>query len=66
MESGTKVGKRCGQVCGAQLLIVDDEVVTRNLCNDVAWKQLHVYASSTTEQALDILDQYPDHIVVTI
>jgi DNA-binding NtrC family response regulator len=48
------------------LLIVDDEVATRNLCNDVALEAgLHVYASSTTEQALDVLDQYPIDIVVT-
>src|ERR1700737_690919 len=48
------------------LLIVDDEVTTRNLCNDVALEAgLHVYASATTEQALDILDQYPIDIVVT-
>jgi DNA-binding NtrC family response regulator len=47
-------------------LIVDDEVTTRNLCNDVALEAgLHVHASSTTEQALDILDQYPIDIVVT-
>src|ERR1700736_4194994 len=48
------------------LLVVDDEVTTRNLCNDVALEAgLHVYASATTEQALDILDQYPIDIVVT-
>src|SRR6267378_6030705 len=48
------------------LLIVDDEVATRNLCNDVALEAgLHVHTSETTEQALDILDQYPIDIVVT-
>jgi DNA-binding NtrC family response regulator len=48
------------------LLIVDDEVATRNLCNDVALDAgLHVHTSETTEQALDILDQYPIDIVVT-
>ena len=48
------------------LLIVDDEVATRNLCNDVALDAgLHVHTSETTEQALDILDQHPIDIVVT-
>jgi len=48
------------------LLIVDDDVTTRNLCNDVALEAgLHVHASATTAQALAILDQYPIDIVVT-
>src|SRR5579862_6498569 len=48
------------------LLIVDDEVSTRNLCKDVASAAgLQVHASGTTEQALEILDQYPIDIVVT-
>ena len=66
MESGTKVGSVVVKSAALSLLIVDDEVVTRSLCNDVAVEAgLHVYASSTTEQALDILDQYPIDIVVT-
>jgi two-component system response regulator HydG len=66
MESGTKVGSVAVKSAALSLLIVDDEVVTRSLCNDVAVEAgLHVYASSTTEQALDILDQYPIDIVVT-
>jgi len=48
------------------LLIVDDEVSTRNLFRDVAADAgLLVHASGTTEQALEILDQYPVDIVVT-
>src|SRR5580700_6854733 len=48
------------------LLVVDDEVATRNLCRDVAVDAgLQVYVASTTEEAQDILDQYPVDIVVT-
>jgi DNA-binding NtrC family response regulator len=66
MEGGTKVESVAAKSAALSLLIVDDEVITRNLCNDVALEAgLHVYASSTTEQALDILDQYPIDIVVT-
>jgi PleD family two-component response regulator len=42
------------------ILIVDDEVATRNLCRDVAADAgLQVYVAPTTEEALEILDQYP-------
>ena len=42
------------------LLVVDDEVTTRNLCRDVAADAgLQVYVASTTEEALEILEQYP-------
>jgi two-component system response regulator HydG len=48
------------------LLVVDDEVTTRNLCRDVAADAgLQVFAASTTEEALEILNQYPIDIVVT-
>ena len=48
------------------LLVVDDEVTTRNLCRDVAVDAgLQVYVAQTTEEALEILDQYPIDIVVT-
>jgi DNA-binding NtrC family response regulator len=48
------------------LLVVDDEVATRNLCRDVASDAgLQVYAAATTEEAMEILDQYPIDIVVT-
>jgi DNA-binding NtrC family response regulator len=66
MESGTRVESVAVKSAALSLLIVDDEVTTQSLCNDVALEAgLHVYASSTTEQALDILDQYPIDIVVT-
>ncbi len=48
------------------LLIVDDESTTRDLCRDVALDAgLHVQTSATTENALEILDQFPVDIVVT-
>src|SRR6202051_2931532 len=48
------------------ILIVDDEVSTRNLCRDVAADAgLQVHVASTTEEALEILDQLPVDIVVT-
>ena len=48
------------------LLIVDDEAATRELCRDVAVDAgLQVHASATTEDALEILDQFPVDIVVT-
>ena len=48
------------------LLIVDDEVATRNLCKDVAAdSELLVHVTGTTEGALEILEQYPIDIVVT-
>src|SRR5580692_10272454 len=48
------------------ILIVDDEVAARNLCRDVAANAgLQVYVAATTEEALEILDQYPVDIVVT-
>jgi DNA-binding NtrC family response regulator len=48
------------------LLIVDDEVTTRNLCRDVAADAgLQVHVAATTEEALGILEQFPIDIVVT-
>lgn len=48
------------------LLIVDDEAATRELCRDVAVDAgLQVHTSATTEDALEILDQFPVDIVVT-
>jgi DNA-binding NtrC family response regulator len=66
METGTKVESVAAKSTALSLLIVDDEITTRSLCNDVALEAgLHVYASSTTEQALELLDQFPIDIVVT-
>jgi len=48
------------------VLVVDDEDAARNLCSDVVLEAgVRVRAASTTEQALEILDQYPIDIVIT-
>ena len=47
-------------------LIVDDEITTRDLCRDVATESgLRARTASTTEQALEILDQFPVDILIT-
>jgi DNA-binding NtrC family response regulator len=62
----TKVDSPVPRSATLSALIVDDEVTTRNLCRDVAADAgLQVYVASTTEEALEILDQYPVDIVVT-
>ncbi len=48
------------------VLVVDDEDAARNLCSDVAVAAgLRVRAASTTEQALEIMEQYPVDVVLT-
>ena len=48
------------------LLVVDDEVTSRNLCRDVAADAgLRAHAVGTTEEALELLDQSAIDIVVT-
>jgi DNA-binding NtrC family response regulator len=48
------------------ILIVDDEDSTRNLCCDVINDSgLRTRMASTTEQALEILDQWPVEILIT-
>jgi len=48
------------------VLIVDDEDATRNLCRDVVTDAgLRTRTASTTEQALDTLEQSPIDIVIT-
>ncbi len=50
----------------AMVLIVDDENTTRDLCRDVvAESGLRTRTAATTEQALEILEQYPVDIVIT-
>lgn len=50
----------------ATVLVVDDEDSTRNLCRDVVTNSgLRTRTASTTEQALEILDQFPIDIVLT-
>lgn len=48
------------------ILIVDDEDTIRNLCRDIVTDSgYRARVASTTEQALEILDQYPVDIVLT-
>jgi DNA-binding NtrC family response regulator len=48
------------------VLVVDDEGAARNLCSDVAVEAgLRVRTAATTEQALEVLEQFPVDIVVT-
>jgi CheY-like chemotaxis protein len=51
---------------GVSILIVDDEDTTRQLCRDIASEiGLEVRTASTTDEALEILEQSPVDIVVT-
>jgi DNA-binding NtrC family response regulator len=51
---------------GLSILIVDDEDATRQLCRDIASEiGLEVRTASTTDEALEILEQSPVDIVVT-
>jgi CheY-like chemotaxis protein len=51
---------------GLSILIVDDEGATRQLCRDIASEiGLEVRTASTTDEALEILEQSPVDIVVT-
>ena len=64
--SGTEPALALQRPIAATVLIVDDEDTTRNLCRDVvADAGLRTRTASTTEQALDILDQYPVDLVIT-
>ncbi len=50
----------------ASVLVVDDEQAARDLCCDVASETgLRSRGASTTEEALEILDQFPVDIVIT-
>jgi DNA-binding NtrC family response regulator len=51
---------------GLSILIVDDEDATRELCRDIATEMgLEVRTASTTNEALEVLEQSPIDIVVT-
>ena len=51
---------------GVNVLIVDDEVMARSLCSDIAVRAgLRVRTAATTEEAFEVLDQFPVDIVVT-
>jgi DNA-binding NtrC family response regulator len=66
VATGTEVALAAQRPTPATVLIVDDEDTTRNLCRDVvADAGMRTHTASTTEQALDILDQYPVDLVIT-
>jgi DNA-binding NtrC family response regulator len=68
METGSvaRVEPSTAKSAILSLLIVDDELSTRDLCKDVATNAgLRVHVSGTTEEALGILDEYPVDIVLT-
>jgi DNA-binding NtrC family response regulator len=51
---------------GFSILIVDDEDAARALCRDIATEMgLDVHTASTTNEALDLLEESPVDIVVT-
>jgi two-component system response regulator HydG len=66
MANGTEASFAAERAVPATVLIVDDEVAIRSLCRDVMVESgLHTKLASTTEQALDILDQSVVDIVIT-
>ncbi len=66
METDDRIGTSAVPAAPLTLLVVDDEVSTRNLCKDVASDAgLRVHVSATTEQALEIMNEYPIDVVVT-
>src|SRR5579872_5404786 len=65
MASGTEAALASKHTT-ATVLIVDDEDSTRNLCRDVVTEAgFRSKVASTTEQALEILDEFPIDIVIT-
>jgi two-component system response regulator HydG len=66
MASGAEAAILAERPMSPMVLIVDDENTTRDLCRDiVAESGLRTRTASTTEQALEILEQYPVDIVIT-
>jgi len=66
MATGTAEAAVMERAVAATVLIVDDEGTTRDLCRDVvAESGLRTKTASNTEQALDILEQFPVDIVIT-
>jgi DNA-binding NtrC family response regulator len=66
MSTATSPAHLIERPATASVLIVDDEDSTRSLCRDVvADAGLRTRTASTTEQALEILDQAPVDIVIT-
>jgi len=66
MASGTEAALAVERQITGTVLIVDDENTTRDLCRDVvAESGLRTRTASTTEQALEMLEQCPVDIVIT-
>lgn len=66
MSSGAEAVLAAERPTPVTVLIVDDENTTRTLCRDVvAESGMRTRLASTTEQALEILDQFPVDIVIT-
>ncbi len=66
MASGPEATVARERPTAVTVLIVDDEDTTSSLCREVvAEAGLRTRTASTTEQALEILDQHPVDIVVT-
>jgi DNA-binding NtrC family response regulator len=64
--TGTETVRQMERPITATALIVDDEDSTRDLCRDVvAESGLRTRTASTTEQALEILEQMPVDILIT-
>jgi DNA-binding NtrC family response regulator len=66
MATGTAGAAVMERAVAVTVLIVDDEGTTRDLCRDVvAESGLRTKTASNTEQAMDILEQFPVDIVIT-
>jgi two-component system response regulator HydG len=66
MGTGTAGAVMQERAMAATVLIVDDEGTTRDLCRDVVSESgLRTRTASNTEQAMDILEQFPVDIVIT-
>jgi DNA-binding NtrC family response regulator len=66
IAAGVESAKIQGQPMVATVLIVDDEDSTRELCREVVEESgLRTRTASTTEKALEILEQFPVDVVIT-
>jgi len=64
--TGTETVAPIGRPAALTVLIVDDEESTRTLCRDVVTDSgLRARTASTTEQALESLEQFPVDIVIS-
>jgi DNA-binding NtrC family response regulator len=64
--TGASTASISARALAPSVLVVDDEGTTRELCRDVVTESgLRARTASTTEEALELLDQYPVDIVIT-